>query len=584
MKRPWQIWLAFAMVVAFAAAGLTVLTQRAVDLDRSEALARAAADLEARIGGALWRMDTLLSRVLAPEIGRPYFVYEPVLASGGKAPTPSPLLRSPSRFVRLHFQIDPAREVWTSPQVADASNRGVFFDNGYTQGQLDFNASQLQCLACDLQPSTLSDALPQERVEVPQQFSAADSANRRNWTAPQQVEAASQQAEYANSSNDLQDRAGLIQSEAAQQRMQQLDNTDWVVTKRVQEGLSQPLWINGKLLIARRVWFDGREVVQGCWLDWDVLRGELQQRVADLLPDCQLAPVIDTRSVNLNHVLATLPAQVIVSQPRTPPAAWTPIRVALTAAWALFVIGGVAFGLVLRGVLALSERRAAFVSAVTHELRTPLTTFKMYSEMLAQGMVPDPDRQREYLETLQSESQRLAHLVDNVLQYARLERTSTARREVVPVGDLLRQVEERLARRTESSGFELCVECGDCKEWKVATDASAVEQILSNLVDNACKYARAASDRRILIRVSARSAWVIIEVLDFGPGFSSIAKRRLFQPFSKSAEQAAGSAPGVGLGLALCKRLARQLGGDLKLADRGGGAGARLRLQLPRAA
>ena len=78
----------------------------------------------------------------------------------------------------------------------------------------------------------------------------------------------------------------------------------------------------------------------------------------------------------------------------------------------------------------LSERRGAFVSAVTHELRTPLTTLRMYTEMLADGMVPDEPRRRSYLQTLRAEADRLGHLVENVLAYSRLERNRRGLRAV----------------------------------------------------------------------------------------------------------------------------------------------------------
>src|ERR1043165_39773 len=96
----------------------------------------------------------------------------------------------------------------------------------------------------------------------------------------------------------------------------------------------------------------------------------------------------------------------------------------LMAAWACIELTIVATAVTLRGIVSLSERRGAFVSAVTHELRTPLTTFKMYSEMLASDMVRDAQKRRQYLETLCSEANRLSHLVENVLAYARLERGS----------------------------------------------------------------------------------------------------------------------------------------------------------------
>jgi signal transduction histidine kinase len=95
-------------------------------------------------------------------------------------------------------------------------------------------------------------------------------------------------------------------------------------------------------------------------------------------------------------------------------------------------------------------------------------------------------------------------------------------------------------------------------------DVMAVEQILFNLTDNACKYAAPDTiTRELRVNVTADSKWIRIEVEDFGPGLPPGQLRMLFQPFSKSATEAAHSAPGVGLGLALSRRLAREVGGDL---------------------
>jgi signal transduction histidine kinase len=265
------------------------------------------------------------------------------------------------------------------------------------------------------------------------------------------------------------------------------------------------------------------------------------------------------------------------------------------------LLAGVAVAVLLWGTVALSERRAAFVSAVTHELRTPLTTFRMYSEMLAGGMVTDDAKRLRYLDTLRRESERLGHLVENVLAYARLERgRASARAETVPLADLVDRVRGRLADRAQQAGFEFVVEGAGAAEAPpadaspgdaradpdrlaaagsaasgvgnagtiVRADPSAVEQILFNLVDNACKYAAGAADKRIHLVAVAAGDRAALEVCDHGPGLSARDARRLFRPFSKSARQAAHSAPGVGLGLALSRRLAREMGGDLTLIPR----------------
>jgi signal transduction histidine kinase len=101
----------------------------------------------------------------------------------------------------------------------------------------------------------------------------------------------------------------------------------------------------------------------------------------------------------------------------------------------------------------------------------------------------------------------------------------------------------------------------------VRANVSAAEQILFNLVDNACKYARTAADKRIHLAAQWHNGTVRLRLRDHGPGIPPSVRRRLFQPFSKSAQEAACTAPGVGLGLALSRRLARDMGGDLRLDE-----------------
>jgi signal transduction histidine kinase len=246
------------------------------------------------------------------------------------------------------------------------------------------------------------------------------------------------------------------------------------------------------------------------------------------------------------------------------------------------VLAAAAAAALLAGVMALSERRAAFVSSVTHELRTPLTTFRMYSEMLARGMVPDAKRRQEYLQTLQREAERLTHLVENVLAYARLERgrRPSASDCVTPAG-LLERIGPRLAARAAHANMQCEVEiAGSCADVPITTDSNVVEQILFNLVDNAAKYARAAEDRRIHVAARCDGRSIEFTVRDHGPGMQQGGRLKRIRPFAKSAEESAETAPGVGLGLALCGRLARQLGGRLEIAATEGG-GARVSLFLP---
>lgn len=338
----------------------------------------------------------------------------------------------------------------------------------------------------------------------------------------------------------------------------------------IREGVARPLWIGQALVLARRVSVGGKEYIQGCWLDWPAIRDWLATDVIDLLPSAQLLPVAVGEFDPAARRLAALPVHLVPGEVLTEPAPyWTPMRLSLAVAWSCVLLAAAAVAVLLAGVVSLSERRGAFVSAVTHELRTPLTTFRMYTEMLADGMVRDEAQRKQYLTTLQTEAGRLAHLVENVLAYARIERGSLAgRRERMTGEKLLSRVEPRLLERAGQADFKLVVEAtSDALAANASCDASAVEQILFNLVDNACKYAHSASVRKIHLMVERQGKTLALRVRDHGPGISVRERWRLFRPFSKSATDAAHTAPGVGLGLSLCRRLARDMRGDLKLCD-----------------
>ena len=362
------------------------------------------------------------------------------------------------------------------------------------------------------------------------------------------------------------------------------------------EGDMHPMWMGDRLLLVRQVRLGDQIWLQGCWLDWDALRTWLVQRVTDLLPDAELVPaagsnplLADPRPAVGGHdrpapyLLAALPVRLVPGKiSDADESLATPIRTSLIVAWLCAVLALAAVVVLVLGMNALSERRAAFVSAVTHELRTPLTTFRMYTEMLAGGMVPDEARRREYLLTLRSESDRLAQLIENVLSYARLERGRAATHtEAVTVGQLLDRLVGRLRHRAQQAEMELDLVIDDSLcDATVRTDVAAVEQIVANLVDNACKYAAGAEDRRIHVQAQSDARWLRLRVTDHGPGVAADAARRLFRPFHRSAQDAANSAPGVGLGLALSRRLARRLRGDLILVS-SDDAGACFELKLP---
>lgn len=348
----------------------------------------------------------------------------------------------------------------------------------------------------------------------------------------------------------------------------------------------RPTWLEGELFLLRPATLDGRARIQGVWLDWPRLQERLLETIRDLLPEARLVAAPPGMAGTDPSTLVTLPIQLISGTvPVDRSHLGSLLRPALALAWICLISAALAVAFVLHRAMLLSERRASFVSAVTHELRTPLTTFRLYSEMLADEMVPDPERRRGYLQTLCDEATRLMHLVENVLSYSRIERGRTAARtELVAVGPVLERVIPRLRQHCEQRGLKFV------SDWKPELDKAlfqvdvlAVEQILFNLTDNACKYA-APDSQPPELKLHARldGASIYLEMRDHGPGLAAAQKKKLFQPFAKSATEAAHSAPGVGLGLALCRRLARELGGDLTYHEPEG-RGAAFILRIPRA-
>ena len=411
---------------------------------------------------------------------------------------------------------------------------------------------------------------------------------------------AQQEASQSRWASDLNNRKNL--NEVIARGQQALANVNFgnviSVTKspkaiKVIYGVMQPVWIQGELLLVRPLKEFGVTRYQCCWLNWERIQDALRAEGNELLPmdEVQFAPVEDDGPVSLGMALTTLPVQLSMNREKlragfslesdSSLAGSLSSGTILSLAWLGFLLSAAVAAVLLHQVMSLSERRASFVSAVTHELRTPLTTFRMYSEMLASDMVP-PDKQKQYVGTLQKQANRLSHLVENVLQFARLENNpDQGAEQSVQVGAMLDRFVDRLQARASEEGFEFVLRgLEGVNQLEVRTQPAMVEQVLFNLVDNACKYGKPSTTGEIEMRIRHDTGRLWIEVSDGGPGVVAGERRRMFQPFHKSDLEAANSEPGVGLGLALCRRMALSLGGELAYRDNESG-GATFELSLP---
>jgi signal transduction histidine kinase len=203
-----------------------------------------------------------------------------------------------------------------------------------------------------------------------------------------------------------------------------------------------------------------------------------------------------------------------------------------------------------------AERRSNFVAAVSHELKTPLTAIRMYGEMLRDGVVPSESKRGEYYATITDEAERLSRLINNVLEFSKLEKGHGELALVVgDVADVVREAAGRLAPHAERAGFALRVEAEDGMP-PVRFDRDALLQVLFNLVDNAIKYAASAARREIVLAVTRSGDDVAVSVRDFGPGVPRGELRRVFEPFHRGGHELTRRAKGTGIGLALVRELA----------------------------
>jgi signal transduction histidine kinase len=237
----------------------------------------------------------------------------------------------------------------------------------------------------------------------------------------------------------------------------------------------------------------------------------------------------------------------------------------------------------LKRQLTLARQKTDFVSNVSHELKTPLTSIRMFSELLADGRVLDKEKQRSYLNIITAETARLTRLINNVLDFSRIERGEKkynfARCDLVGV---VQETVETYRPHLEANGFKL--EC-DLPESPlfVNGDRDALAQIVVNLLSNAEKY----SHDRKAVRVEARRQsqplpHVEVRVLDRGLGVPQGCEEKIFEQFYRAHDSLSSGIQGSGLGLTLARQIARAHGGDVVCEPREGG-GTCFTLRLPTA-
>ena len=222
--------------------------------------------------------------------------------------------------------------------------------------------------------------------------------------------------------------------------------------------------------------------------------------------------------------------------------------------------------------LAESQRRErTFLMVVSHELRTPVTAIRGHIEALREGLAEDADARNASLDVIRTESDRLARLVGDVLDLARLDaRQFTLEQDEVEMPRLLEQAYQAFSEEARRRGIEY--ERTFQAEPVIHTDGDRVLQIVSNLLGNAFSWT--PDGGKIELTLAAGNGTVAVSVADSGPGIAREERERIFRPFYTR------DGSGTGLGLPIARGLARALGGELGLQSELG-RGSRFELRLP---
>jgi signal transduction histidine kinase len=231
--------------------------------------------------------------------------------------------------------------------------------------------------------------------------------------------------------------------------------------------------------------------------------------------------------------------------------------------------------------LALARQKTDFVSNVSHELKTPLTSIRMFSELLADGRVHDPAKQRSYLNIITAETARLTRLINNVLDFSRMERGEKKYNfRDCDLIQIVRDTAESYRPHLENSGFQL--ECDfPPGTMPLRGDCDALAQVIVNLLSNSEKYC--GTTKQIVIdvrRLDGPLPCVEARVLDRGIGVPRGSEQRIFEKFYRIHDSLSSGVQGSGLGLTLARQIARAHGGDVVYESRDGG-GSCFSLRLP---
>jgi signal transduction histidine kinase len=410
-------------------------------------------------------------------------------------------------------------------------------------------------------------------------------------------------------SNVLSPSQQAIPSPTRQANTQNLDQAESPQTQAVQQNIGQPpaaqerqsemvqvriepfvslvvpgtddqqFIFNGQVFLLRHVQIEDRHLLQGFGLNEKKLIEAIEESAERFIREGMYfeLPQIrngqtESKAVAYTAILDFGFGDLVLNLKEIDPA-WIGKQISHLRYWYFSIIAlvllAVALGLAglwrsARAQIKLAQNKDDFISAVSHELRTPLTSIRMYSEMLEKNWVKSEDKLVEYYMNMRQESERLSRLIENVLDFSRIQRGR--KKYTFKVGNInkcIADVVKIMRPYAAQRGFAIKTELGRVEQ--TTFDSDAVTQIAVNLLDNAVKYARNAENKTITVRTRSDEQFTLIEVEDHGPGVPHRQRKKIFEQFYRSGAEATRETTGTGLGLALVKKFAQAHNGFVEI-------------------
>ncbi|HLR04793.1 MAG TPA: HAMP domain-containing sensor histidine kinase, partial [Pyrinomonadaceae bacterium] len=245
----------------------------------------------------------------------------------------------------------------------------------------------------------------------------------------------------------------------------------------------------------------------------------------------------------------------------------------------LLIIGGLVLTKhIVSKEMALARLKSDFVSNVSHELRTPLALIRLYAETLELRRITTPEKKQEYYRIIRKESERLTALINNILDFSRIEagRKEYEFRET-NIAELVQNTLDSYRYQIEQQGFAFA-ESIDPDIPAVRVDREAIARALVNLVNNALKY---STDEKFLgVKLYRENGSVKLEVLDHGIGITRREQSKIFEKFYRTGDPLVHNTKGSGLGLSLVRHITQAHGGDIAVESTPG-KGSKFTMSLP---